>query len=528
MNRRGLLRRAGLIGAAAGLPLRAALAQEAGLRIVDLRAEGLVDPTGIQDQDVRLSWRLEGDRRGITQTRCEVQAASTRALLEAGTPDLWWAGEVLIRRSMDMGWLGARLTPRQKIFWRVVVRDDKAVRATSAVATFEMGALDGSTPGVPATCTQTARPLFDNAAIQGLWQKASAAENAALCGSARGSLDAAFWDGAAFDVDVRALARRSMAGLSEPDREDIAILLPWTLWQRCGDTALAERNWAAMVRHLRTIADASPGDVRRGTKGYADPGALDASTPGDLIATALWKRAVDAMAAIAHGAKRQPEAERYDQLSRDIADAFAAAFVKPDGTVGGGSQSAQALALRFGLVPEALRDVATAKLVADVRQRGGRLSTGRLGTVAALDVLVDAGEAALVHDLLLRGDLVGGDALSGFLLRRVAGIDPVEPGFLKWRFAPVLDPRLPRGGASYDSVLGRIVTDWTHVAGRFEARITVPGNSRAEVWLPAASLDAVREGGRALRSVEGVTVVGVRDGRVVLEVGSGEYVFTVA
>ncbi|MFD2137337.1 alpha-L-rhamnosidase C-terminal domain-containing protein [Novosphingobium resinovorum] len=109
-------------------------------------------------------------------------------------------------------------------------------------------------------------------------------------------------------------------------------------------------------------------------------------------------------------------------------------------------------------------------------------------------------------------------AVTGFVFRRIAGIDPLDAGFLKWRFDPVLDPRLPRGGASYDSVLGRIVTDWTYAPersdARFEARIVVPANSRAEVCLPARSVDAVREGGRPVSGVQ-------RGDRVVVEVGSG-------
>ncbi|MFD2137338.1 hypothetical protein ACFSLT_23145 [Novosphingobium resinovorum] len=143
LDRRALLKGAGALGATVGVPLHGALAQDAAaLRIVDLRAEGLVDPIGLDMQDVRLSWRLESERRGVEQVRCEVQAASTRALLEAGTPDLWHAGEVLTRRSMDMGWLGASLKSRQKVYWRVLVRDDAGKRAASPVASFEMGLLD--------------------------------------------------------------------------------------------------------------------------------------------------------------------------------------------------------------------------------------------------------------------------------------------------------------------------------------------------------------------------------------------------
>ena len=60
------------------------------------------------------------------------------------------------------------------------------------------------------------------------------------------------------------------------------------------------------------------------------------------------------------------------------------------------------LALHFGLVPEAIRSKAAALLVADIRRRGGALSTGILGTQYLLDVLADAGYAHLAYGLLLR------------------------------------------------------------------------------------------------------------------------------
>ncbi|MGF7153732.1 alpha-L-rhamnosidase [Novosphingobium gossypii] len=1062
LDRRALLKGAGVLGAAAGVPLQTALGQERqSLRIVDLKTEGLVDPIGLDQQDVRLSWRLESERRGVTQVRCEVQAACTRALLEAGTPDLWHAGEVLTRRSMDMGWLGAPLKSRQKVYWRVLVRDDAGVKATSPVATFEMGLLDkadwtaqwieaqtdleradraaglvwmrgdrttdesprffrlafdldhageatlftaanfkstlwldgeqvqvpvgfkrfgidpvavtvrnlpagrhvlgfrvenprgfngpkiheiaatamirvgdrritseamrtalhagdgwstvafddagwdkaarsanqpqawprvgaymlrrefrlakpvrqarlrmtalgayvaqingqpvgearlapessdfrftalyrtydvtrllraganaigamlgegwygsyhapagryafgdpplrlfaqlevehtdgtrtliatdkdwqlrpespvtqaeiyygedydarleqpgwsqpgfnapgwvpahiGATPpcalvshvapplqaiermtprtitsfegdrhvidfgqnfagwvelkakgasgqqislkfaeilgtdgrvdqanlrsarcaclytlrGDPAGETyqphftyfgfryvevsglgraptadevtgivvssalpETGRPLVENRIVQGLWQNSRWSQRSNFFGVPTDcpqrderlgwTGDAnVFWDAAAFTMDVGPFTRRFMGDMRDaqgprgefpdyapsgwrdqllgasPGWADAGVILPWTVWQRYGDTAIVERNWAAMTRYMRFIAQHNPDHVWRNLRGYdyGDWVALDAKEPGDettpkdLIATAMWKRSADAMAQMATGARRQPEAERYAQLSNDIAAAFAAAFVRPDGSVGNGSQCGYILALRFGLVPATLQAAATQKLAADIGRRGTLLSTGFLGTPFSLDALADQGQHALVYDLLLRtafpswgymiakgattiwerwnADMADASmnsynhyalgAVAGFVFRRIAGIDPLEAGFLKWRFDPVLDPRLNRGGATYDSVVGRIVTDWTYKSGRFEARITVPANSRAEVCLPARSADAVREGGKAVADAPDVKVIGLRGQKFVVEVGSGDYRFTVA
>jgi len=231
------------------------------------------------------------------------------------------------------------------------------------------------------------------------------------------------------------------------------------------------------------------------------------------------------------------------------------------------------LALQYGLVPDAQRAGAAARLAADIRRRGGALSTGMMGTPHLLDVLADAGHASLVYDLLLRtgypswGHMIGlgattmwerwngevGDvamnsynhyalgSVGGFLFRRLAGIDEVEPGFATFRFKPLLDARVGGGGADYDSVLGRISTRWSAPGnGRFALELQVPPNAQALVHLPATSASRVREGGRVLAASEEIMVLAhpaagtasrpARDvaGEIRLRVRSGHYRFTVA
>ncbi|WP_295172982.1 alpha-L-rhamnosidase C-terminal domain-containing protein, partial [uncultured Brevundimonas sp.] len=207
---------------------------------------------------------------------------------------------------------------------------------------------------------------------------------------------------------------------------------------------------------------------------------------------------------------------------------------------------------------EDLRAASTAHLVADIRRRGTLLSTGFLGTPYSLDALADNGQDSLIYDLLLRTDFPSwgymirkdattiwerwngdvGDvamnsfnhyalgAVTGFVFRRIAGIEPTKQGFLTFRFDPVLDARVPRGGGDYDSILGRITTDWEMKPdGGFDLRLVVPTNSRAEVHIPATSPNGVRENGLPLAQAAGVTVRGIEGSRLVLDVGSGAYRF---
>jgi alpha-L-rhamnosidase len=243
---------------------------------------------------------------------------------------------------------------------------------------------------------------------------------------------------------------------------------------------------------------------------------MDETTPKALIGTAMLARSIDQLAQMASWTGRTADAARWRAQHDRVRDAFASAFVKADGTVGNGSHCSYILALRLNLVPDALRARSGALLAADIRRRGTLLSTGFLGTPLALDALADIGEGKLAWDLLLRTDFPSwgymvqhgattiwerwngdtGDvamnsfnhyalgAVCGFLYRRVAGIDPIEPGFAKFRVAPVLDHRVAQFGGRVDSVRGRIETRWTYRAGRTVLDLTVPPNSSAEVLIP--------------------------------------------
>ncbi len=342
-----------------------------------------------------------------------------------------------------------------------------------------------------------------------------------------------FWDAAAFNMDVYGFtlkrfagdmrdaqtpngafsdyapaARRAIDQPASPAGADAGVALPWTAWRRYGTASIIDANWEAMARYLRYLEESNP-DALWAAEPWPSTSATgwrstpassgDPTTPKDLIGTAWWAGATEMAAEMAAATGRTDDGAAWlaDQLHRRIADAFRAAYVDADGRVGNGSQTGYILALKFGLIPEALRPAAAKHLTEEIGGRGGVLSTGFLGTPFSLDVLADIGRADLVYDLLLRtefpswgymiakgattiwerwngdtGDVAMNSfnhyafgAVGGFLFRRVAGIDAAAPGFREITVAPVLDPRVRRAGADYESVLGRISTDWTWTPG---------------------------------------------------------------
>ena len=349
-----------------------------------------------------------------------------------------------------------------------------------------------------------------------------------------------------------------------PGWADAGIVLPWTAYMRYGDRTIVDENWQAMTRYVDGILEGNPDHLWRNGRGLdlGDWLSLDAKTPWDettpreLIATALLARSCDQLAELAMHTGRAAEVTRYRELANNVKFAFARAFVSSDGIIGNGSQSGYIIALRLDCVPPSLRPIAGQHLIAAIRERGTTLATGFLGTPFSLDAIADQGDSSLVYDLLLKiqfpswGYMIEQGATTiweswdnsansmtnsrnhyalgsvcGFLYRRVAGIDPIAPGFARVRVRPVLDRRIRSAGADYDGVRGRISCHWTLEPNAFTLKVALPPTSRAIVHLPAAKGAAISESGFASRARLRTTS---RDSdEAVFEIGSGTYSFTV-
>jgi alpha-L-rhamnosidase len=79
---------------------------------------------------------------------------------------------------------------------------------------------------------------------------------------------------------------------------------------------------------------------------------------------------------------------------------------------------------------------------------------------------------------------------------------------------------MPRASGEYESVYGKISTDWSSNSKSFSLKVTVPANTSATVFLPAISNAQVTEGGNPIQTQQ-------QDGSYVVQIGSGSYDFEV-
>jgi alpha-L-rhamnosidase len=182
-------------------------------------------------------------------------------------------------------------------------------------------------------------------------------------------------DGQSARGDFGKFSPRVADNAAWPVWADAGVIIPWLMYENYGDTAFLSENYAAMARWVDYCQGASRGLLLTGGVGdHLAP----RPTPIDLVDTAYFANSARIVARAAALLGRNEDAARYGKLHDDIVAAFNAAFVATNGVLRGDTQTGDILALRFDLLPEALRPAVAARLAGSVEQTG-HLTTGFVG-----------------------------------------------------------------------------------------------------------------------------------------------------
>jgi len=337
-----------------------------------------------------------------------------------------------------------------------------------------------------------------------------------------------------------------------PEWSSAFILIPWQQYEFDGDLHLFRAHYDAMKEYLNYfgsradnyIADFGLGDWY--DIGPKKPG-VSQLTPIALTATAFYYEDTKIMAEAAALLGREEDARNYSGLAGKIRAAFNEKFY--DSTnhwYASDSQCANAIPLVMGICEPTNRAAVVDAIVRDVRSRGNGLTAGDVGYRYLLRALADGGRSDVVFDMnnqtnkpgygmqLAKGKTSlteawdGGSSQDHFMLGQIeewfyhdlAGIQnaPGSAGFK----SIVINPQ-PVGNviwvkASYDSIRGKIVSNWKRDDKTFTLNVTIPPNTTATVFVPAKSADAVTEDGKA-----GTTFLRMENGRAVIAIQSGAY-----
>ncbi|NOS69837.1 MAG: family 78 glycoside hydrolase catalytic domain [Verrucomicrobia bacterium] len=358
---------------------------------------------------------------------------------------------------------------------------------------------------------------------------------------------------------------------------DAGIICPYTIWQVYGDKRLIEKNWDSMTRFMNWRKQRAK-DFRGGKDGntWGDWLNVNEPTPIEFVDAAYFKHDADLMFQMARALGKQKETDEYVALSANIATQFAKDYQNPDGTLKVNTQTAHVLALTFKLLPGASSIGISEDLAERIAKNDFRMATGFLGTKPLLPALSASGQNDLACRLFQSRrfpswgyEVVNGatsvwerwdsytkefgfngadgkqnasmnsfshysfGAVMEWGFRTLAGIDTDGPGFKQIIIRP--NPPTPGSNpeqtpidwvkAHYDSINGRIVSSWRRTPSRFELEATIPANTAATVFLPAADAAQISESGKALTKAKGVDLVRFEGDHAVLRVGAGTYKF---
>jgi alpha-L-rhamnosidase len=354
------------------------------------------------------------------------------------------------------------------------------------------------------------------------------------------------------------------------------VIVPHMLHEQYGDLGILQRHYDSMkkwVNHMTTFLEhdlmprntyadwcfppRSPAEMT--VINSADP---RLTTDGNLISTAIFYHDLWLMAGSARLLGKSDDADHFEGLASRIKVAFNRRYYQVGpGYYDNGTQTACVLPLAFGLVPDEYKGKVFAHLVEKITvESGNHLGTGLIGGHYLMRVLCDNGRPDLAYTIatqttypswgymiskgattiweLWNGDtadsgmnsrnivMLIGD-LNIYLHEYLGGIrpDPEAPGFKRIIIKPEPVADLAWVKESYDSVRGRINSEWRQSAGQFDLRVTIPANTTATVYLPAKDVNAVTESGQILTKAAGVESAKMEGDRAVLKIGSGSYHF---
>jgi len=339
-----------------------------------------------------------------------------------------------------------------------------------------------------------------------------------------------------------------------PAWDSAFLLIPWQLYEYYGDDSLLRENYEGFKKYVDYLGTRAHEHIVG--FGLGDWAPWMTRTPVDVTDTGYYYRDAQLVATLARRFGHSKDEEKYSVLAADIRTAFNRKFYDSStGVYSIGSQTAQATALYQELVELGNDGRVTAVLVEGIEKSGRHLDFGLLGSKYVLNSLSERGRTDLAYAIASQKTQPGwgwwieqgattlweqwngtesrnhtflGD-VNAWMMKYLVGIrvDPSAPGFKNVIIGPNPVGDLTYAKGHYDSVRGRIVSEWTLRDGVFELRITIPANTTASVLLPAGEKATIEEGGRLLSEAAGVRSIGRNASRATLSVGSGSYVFRV-
>ncbi len=351
-----------------------------------------------------------------------------------------------------------------------------------------------------------------------------------------------------------------------PEWGSSVIIVPWQHYLFTGDDTLLRNYYPTMTNYFGYLQNQAVNNFLNYPSGLGDWYQI-ATTPVSLTADAYYYLDAQVLAQAAAELGNASDALKFSLLVTNIGTAFNSTYYS-NGSYSTGSQTANAMPLCLGIVNPTNQAAVLASLIANISTNG--LTCGEIGHRYLLRALTDNGRPDMVFTLhggtndpgygyiLNQGatalteawDADPSDSQDHFMLGHItewfyhdlAGIqyDPALPGFQHVIIKPAFVGGITWVNASYASVRGTIVSDWTLTNNLATLNVTIPVGSTGSIYLSTLgttvtnlvikeSGTTIWQNGAASGSSPGVAFDHVQgagsQAYVVWTVGSGGYQF---
>ena len=331
---------------------------------------------------------------------------------------------------------------------------------------------------------------------------------------------------------------------------DACVLVPWALYQATGEKRYLSDNYEMMKKYVKACrfwAGFGVGQYRYiwhtpATFHFGDWVAPDVPKMQQWQARSKWTATASLYntssltGKIARILGHADEAEKYEKLSENVAKAYVNVFTDGQGRLKEEFQTGYVLPLQFRMFADAQQKKAAENLTALVKKNDWCIGTGFPGTPYILFALADNGQEKAAYQMLMNtrcpswlyevkvgattiwerwdgldenGQCPIGDdgtdkmisynhyasgAVGDFLYRRVAGLEPLEPGYRRFQVKPLPGGGLTQACAWTETPYGRAKAEWEIKGREMTVRVTVPVGSECELVLPGGERTTLTSG----------------------------------
>ncbi|OXB07429.1 glycoside hydrolase family 78 protein [Flavobacterium pectinovorum] len=313
------------------------------------------------------------------------------------------------------------------------------------------------------------------------------------------------------------------------------VILPWMYYEYYGDASLLEKYYPVMKKYVDYLGTkAKDHIVSHGLGDWYDYGTHAAgyskNSPIALSATSHYFYGASLVAKAAKLLNKTEDISEYETLASDIKTAFNKEFFNPETKqYGTNSQFSNAVPVYMDIVEPQYKAAVMQNLLADIKAKGDRLTTGDVGNRYLFQALAQNGENETMYKMNNHYDAPGygfqikfglttlteqwdprkGNSWNHFMMGQIeewfyqslAGIvpDPENPGFKHFFIQPQVVGDMTFVKATYKSVYGNIASEWEKKDGKLILKVEIPVNTSATIKLPIAAGTEVKVNGKVTK-----------------------------